>query len=298
MTGHPGTTTIDGIVFDALDETSAVSRITADAANGRGGFVITPNASILRQLRDPEHTELAASADLVLADGMPIVWASRMTPNPLPQRVCGSALIWSVSRSAAAEGLPVMLLGGAAGVAQRGAGELAGRIPGLSTSWHFPPLGFETDSDLVDEVTAAVHDTGARIVFVGLGFPKQERLIMRLRRQFPEVWFVACGAALTFAAGDITRAPQWMQDRGVEWVHRLVKEPRRLARRYLLGDVPFTAALFARMFWLRLAVAVSRPAHLPSTLTRPDTARPDSARADSGVGQGSVRLAGADAVAS
>jgi N-acetylglucosaminyldiphosphoundecaprenol N-acetyl-beta-D-mannosaminyltransferase len=263
MTGQ-NCTTIDGVVFDAVDEETAVSTITSRAADGYGGFVITPNASILRQLRCPEHTELAASADLVLADGMPIVWASRLTRQPLPERVCGSALIWSVSRSAAAEDLPVMLLGGTEGVAERAAATLAARFPGLRTSWHFPPMGFESDEGLVDEVVTAVHLSRARIVFVGLGFPKQERLVLQLRRQFPEVWFIGCGAALTFVAGDICRAPQWMQDRGVEWVHRLIKEPRRLARRYLLGDVPFTLALFVRMAWLRLVVAVSRPSRLPA----------------------------------
>jgi N-acetylglucosaminyldiphosphoundecaprenol N-acetyl-beta-D-mannosaminyltransferase len=83
-------------------------------------------------------------------------------------------------------------------------------------------------------------------VFVGLGFPKQEFVIRRLRSEFPALWFVGCGASLTFAAGRISRAPSWMQRHGLEWLHRLAKEPRRLARRYLIEDAPYTLGLLAR----------------------------------------------------
>jgi len=250
-------TAVDGVAFDPVTEDAAVAVVTSRARAGAGGFVLTPNASILRQLRSAEHAAVAARADLVLADGMPIIWASRITGTPLPARVTGSSLIWSLTEAAAREHLPVLLLGGDHGVAERGAQVLRAACPGLDVSWHYPPFGFEADPGEHRAILDAVRAHDARIVFVGLGFPKQERLILRLRDELPGVWFVACGAALTFVAGDIARAPRWMQDRGVEWVHRLVHEPGRLARRYLVEDLPFALGMFTRAARLRAARARS-----------------------------------------
>lgn len=242
---------LEGVAFDRLTEAQAVQLVTRAADAGTGGFVLTPNASILRQLRSEDNTALAASADLVLADGMPIVWASKISGNALPERVTGASLIWTLSEAAARLGLPVLLIGGAPGVAERGSSVLTEAYPGLSASWHFPPFGFEADPTEHEAIVEVLKRSAARIVFVGLGFPKQERLIVWLREHFPHVWFVACGAALTFVAGDLARAPSWMQDHGIEWVHRLINEPRRLARRYLMEDMPFTVAMFSRAAHLR-----------------------------------------------
>ena len=90
------------------------------------------------------------------------------------------------------------------------------------------------------------------IVFVGLGFPKQEHLILRLRPRFPSIWFVSCGISLSYVSGDVTRAPSWAQHAGLEWLFRLAQEPRRLARRYLVDGLPFCARLLASSAWKRL----------------------------------------------
>lgn len=237
---------LEGVAFDRVTEAQAVHWVTSAADAGTGGFVLTPNANILRQLRSADNIALAAGADLVVADGMPIIWASKITGTPLPERVTGASLIWTLSEAAARAGLPVLLIGGAPGVAERGSRVLTETYPDLSASWHFPPFGFEGDPTENEAITEAIRGTAAKIVFVGLGFPKQERLIVRLREHFPHVWFVACGAALTFVSGDLARAPGWMQHHGIEWVHRLINEPKRLARRYLVEDVPFTVAMLGR----------------------------------------------------
>ena len=104
------------------------------------------------------------------------------------------------------------------------------------------------------------------IVFVGLGFPKQEKLITALAPALPRSWFVACGAAIPFAAEALPRAPVWMQHSGLEWAFRLLSEPRRLARRYLIDDLPFAARLLASCALQRL-----RP-HATARVTRPSTA--------------------------
>lgn len=239
--------------FDALSEAAAVTLITSAAASGRGGWVVTPNADILRLCtRDPSLRALAGSAQLVLADGAPVVWASTLAGNPLPERVTGSSLMFSLTRAAADQCLGVFLLGGMPGVAKVAAQRLQGELPTLGeVRHHCPPFGFEQSHEELERIESAVRGSNARVVFVGLGFPKQERLIAHLRPSFPDRWFVACGAGIGFVAGETSRAPTWAQRSGMEWVFRLAQEPRRLARRYLVHDLPFVFSLLARSLLLR-----------------------------------------------
>ncbi|MGL5828780.1 MAG: WecB/TagA/CpsF family glycosyltransferase, partial [Angustibacter sp.] len=115
-----------------------------------------------------------------------------------------------------------------------------------------PPLGFaERPADLakiLDEVVALAPD----LVLIGLGFPKQERLAALLAARLPESWFLGCGGAVAMAAGELRRSPAWAQRSGLEWVIRLVQEPRRLARRYLIDDAPAAIALLAGSVRARL----------------------------------------------
>jgi N-acetylglucosaminyldiphosphoundecaprenol N-acetyl-beta-D-mannosaminyltransferase len=239
------TSVIDGVDFDAMTESDVIAAVLAALSRGHGGILVTPNIDILRQLRQPANRDIARGADLVVADGMPVVWASKLSRRPLPERVAGSALIFSLSMAASGADRTVFVLGGRFGVAQRAADHLAASGSKVA-GWHFPPFGFENDPAATQDVIDAIEAAGPDVVFVGLGFPKQERLILQLRKRFPSTWFVGCGGAITMAAGDIDRAPSAMQRFGLEWVHRLVKEPRRLARRYLVNDVPYTVGLLAR----------------------------------------------------
>jgi N-acetylglucosaminyldiphosphoundecaprenol N-acetyl-beta-D-mannosaminyltransferase len=109
-----------------------------------------------------------------------------------------------------------------------------------------PPFGFERDPDQVTTIVEDLIAARPHVVFVGLGFPKQERIVDRLRPALPNAWFVGCGAAVNFVAGDVDRAPRWMQRTGLEWAHRLGTEPGRLAGRYLRHDAPYALRLLAR----------------------------------------------------
>jgi N-acetylglucosaminyldiphosphoundecaprenol N-acetyl-beta-D-mannosaminyltransferase len=245
---------IDDVAFDALREHEVVAHISEALSRGEGGTVITPNVDILRLLQRQELRRLAEDADLVVADGMPIVWASRIRGSDLPERVTGSSLIWSLSRAAADAGKSIYLLGGAEGVAERAARNMQAEIPGLRVAgWGCPPFGFERSEAKVAEICAEVADAAPDIVFVGLGFPKQERLGYRLRSLMAPAWVVGCGGALAMVAGEVSRAPDWVQRSGFEWVHRLIKEPRRMARRYLIDDLPYAGGLLTRSVAMRLA---------------------------------------------
>jgi N-acetylglucosaminyldiphosphoundecaprenol N-acetyl-beta-D-mannosaminyltransferase len=180
----------------------------------------------------------------VVADGMPLVWASRLQGTPLPERVAGSNLAWSASAVAANRRAAVFLLGGNPGVATEASRRLVAAVPGLRVVGTFsPPFGFERDPGAVPEMVQRIAESEARMVLVGLSFPKQELLIEQLRRACPDVWFLGVGISLSFIAGDVGRAPRWMQVHGLEWAHRLSQEPRRLAKRYLVHGLPFALRL-------------------------------------------------------
>ncbi len=401
---------LDGMGIDRITEDEVVAVVRDALTCGRGGRIITPNVDIMRRAAaDPYARRHLDDADLIVADGMPLIWASRLGGNPLPERVAGSSLIWSLSAGLARDARSVFLLGGtpapggtpgpggtpapggtiagrrtavdpvsrrpaavdlatgrsvaadsvagrssaadsvagrsaagrfpavgrrmitdgglaspaaaarpaakarSAGArsraatarahetitraraaaarnraldapidrpgaegaaltstkdsstagrerptpvapdraaascgAARAAARLLGASPGLRIAGTLSPAyGFEEDEATYREVCDQVIAADPDLVFVGLGFPKQEIVIERLRPHLPKTWFVGCGAAVNFVAGDVQRAPLWMQRTGLEWAHRLGVEPRRLAGRYLRHDAPYALRLLA-----------------------------------------------------
>lgn len=247
--GHvPDRIDLLGLAIDRVTERETVNHIIGSLAAGVGGWVITPNAAHLREFcRSAELRELMGGADMAVADGMPLVWASRLQQTPLPERVAGSNLIYSLSEEAARRGVSVFLLGGDEGVAEHAAARLTAHCPGLVVAGtHYPPMGFEADEVEMRRIRDALAASRPDIVYVGLGFPKQERLIAELRDLLPHAWFLGVGISLSFVSGDASRAPQWMHDSGLEWLHRLIDDPPRLWRRYIKHGLPFVFGMLVR----------------------------------------------------
>ncbi|CAM3451394.1 WecB/TagA/CpsF family glycosyltransferase [Kibdelosporangium persicum] len=232
-------------MVDALTEAEVVHQVRETWQDG--GWILTANVDIVRAIsRDRTLVELASTATLTVADGMPLVWAGRIAGEEIPERVTGSSLVHTLSRAAALDGRSVFLLGGAPGVAERAAAVLQANSPGLKIAGiAAPPVGFDEDKDSLQSVIDSVVLAQPNLVLIGMGFPKQEKLIQRLRAIMPNAWYVGCGAGIPMASGDAKRAPEPLQRMGLEWLHRLVMEPRRLARRYLRDDLPFALTLLA-----------------------------------------------------
>jgi N-acetylglucosaminyldiphosphoundecaprenol N-acetyl-beta-D-mannosaminyltransferase len=239
---------VDGLPFNQQTEAEVVDSVFHALGAGLGGRIVTPNIDILHTARhQPELRELIATADLVVADGMPLVWASSLSRTPLPERVSGADLVWSLAHRAAEDGRTVYLLGGKPGVAERAGLTFIEANPGLRiVGYDSPAIGFEHSASemrqVIDKLTAAKPD----LVYLALGFPKQDIVAATLARYLPRTWFLGCGGALDMAAGEVDRANETLQKFGGEWLHRLLKEPRRLARRYLLNDAPYAASLLSR----------------------------------------------------
>ena len=235
-----------GMEVDRIDERAAIDTILDARDRDRGGVVLTPNLEHLSTFRaSPEVRGAFEEAELVLADGMPLVWASRLQRTPLPGRVAGSDLIWTLSEAAARRGRSVFLLGGNPGAADRAAEVLRERAPGLAVAGVACPQlvpGDDADLDAAAERVAAARPD---LVYVGLPLHKSLHAIRRLRAAAPRSWLLGLGASLGFVAGDVQRAPRWMRRTGLEWTWRLSQEPGRLWRRYLVEGLPCAAMLFA-----------------------------------------------------
>jgi N-acetylglucosaminyldiphosphoundecaprenol N-acetyl-beta-D-mannosaminyltransferase len=243
--------TIGDLRFDALDLAQTVAVIERALARGTRGYVVTPNVDhVVQYCRNPAYRAVCDAAALRLADGMPIVWASRLLGRPLPARVAGSDLLPALCQTAAARGYTVFLLGGAAGVPERAATRLRTRFPGLRIAGlHAPPDRFAPDAGAAAAAAvAAVNAVKPALLFVGLGAPKQELWVHRYWQRLDATVAVCCGAAIDYAAGARIRAPLWMQRAGLEWVWRLSREPGRLWRRYLVQDAAFLG-IFLKEWW-------------------------------------------------
>lgn len=244
-----------GIRVHACAPHQVLDRIFAALEWGLGGWVITANLHILRQMvRDPEMRSFGREADLVVADGMPLVWASRLAGERRLQRVAGSSLVYPLCEMAARAGRSVYFLGGDPGAAQTAARTLGERYPRLDVAgWCCPDYGFDKDPEQVEAVRAELRARRPDIVLVCLGAPKQERLIRVLREDLPSSWFLGLGISLGFISGQLRRAPESLQKLGLEWLHRMMQEPRRLGRRYVVEGIPFAWRLGAHAVGRRLS---------------------------------------------
>lgn len=253
----PALPTIDlaGTEIHAITEQQCFEYILSELDSGRGGMLVTPNLDHLyRCVSDLSFAALVAEADLVVADGMPLVWAAKLQGTPLPARVAGSDLIWSLSEGAARRGKSVYLLGGSPGTAEAAGKVLTEKYPNLRVVGHYcPPIGFEKDEREIAGIINSLAEAQPDVIFVALGSPKQERLICRIRNTLPKSWWLGVGISFSFVCGDVRRAPAWMQKTGLEWVHRLFQEPKRLFRRYVVHGIPFAGRLLATSAWRRLA---------------------------------------------
>jgi N-acetylglucosaminyldiphosphoundecaprenol N-acetyl-beta-D-mannosaminyltransferase len=244
-----------GMPMAVVTEASAVQAVVGAAETAQGHWIITANLDHLRRYhRNSVEKGLIDEADLVVPDGMPLIWASRIAGERLPERVSGSNIVWSICKAASATRQSVFLLGGDPGVAERSARIFQDTYPNLVIAGtSCPPVGFETDERELARLQRQVIDAAPQIVFVALGFPKQDLLIRRLRSSMPHVAFLGVGISLSYVTKDLSRAPGWVCNLGLEWAYRLAHEPtRRLARRYIVNGLPFGVRLMTAAAWHRL----------------------------------------------
>jgi N-acetylglucosaminyldiphosphoundecaprenol N-acetyl-beta-D-mannosaminyltransferase len=237
-----------GVQIDVLSISDAVATVSAWIADDgqRCRFVVTPNVDHTVMLQ--ERADLRAvyqDADLVLADGWPVVAAARWLGKPLPGRVAGSDLVPALFSDATHKPLTVFLLGAMPGVAERAAANIHQQWSHVSVvGTYSPPLGFENDEAENQRILAMIEQASPDLLVVGLGAPKQELWVHAHRDSLRARAALCVGATIDFLAGEKARAPRWIQSIGMEWLHRMASEPRRLVKRYARD-----AWVFPQLIW-------------------------------------------------
>jgi N-acetylglucosaminyldiphosphoundecaprenol N-acetyl-beta-D-mannosaminyltransferase len=230
---------------DPATLSDAVDAVEGLVRGGQGGAVFTPNVDhVVLAEQDARMREAYERASLSLADGMPLVWASRLLGRPVPEKVSGSDLVLPLLERAAARGWRVYFLGGAEGVAAKARDRLHEQLPALQVvGVDAPRIDVDASREARHAVLGPIVAARPDIVLVALGAPKQEIWIDRTRDALRPAVLLGVGASLDFIAGTIPRAPGWMSRAGLEWLYRLSREPRRLAYRYLVRDPRFLVIL-------------------------------------------------------
>ena len=246
---------IGAVEVDRLSFVDALDAIEALVLRREGGAVFTPNADhVVLADENPAFRDSYAAATLSLADGMPLLWGARLLGRPLPEKISGSDLVVPLLERAARLKWRVYLLGAGPGVAEKAAALLRASpgvdIVGVDAPFLHDPLSAAERAPIVDKIRAVAPD----LLLVAFGAPKQELFIHAARAELGPLVALGVGASLDFIAGNVARAPRWMSEHGLEWLYRLVREPRRLWRRYLLRD-----PRFALILWRTWRARRSRP---------------------------------------
>ena len=230
-----------GARIDNLTWDETIERLFELVVNKEPSYVVTPNVDhIMRLQQSPEFRDIYSSAALVLADGMPILWGTRFL----------------------GEECSLYFLGGREGAAVKAAEVFTSRYPGLNICGHYcPPWGFEYNSEELFKIEKLIKEAQPDILFVGLGSPKQENWIFKYYQKIGVPVSIGSGVSFEFIAGFVTRAPKWMQRCGLEWFWRLLMEPRRLWKRYLVEDMPFFHLLLREKFFTNRSRPDSNSGH-------------------------------------
>lgn len=238
------------IIIDNVTMDESINKIDKLINLKKNSYVVTPNVDHIVKLdRDLEFKKVYDEADLVLADGMPIIWASKILRKPLKEKVSGSDLFPKLCEHASKKGYKVFFLGAREGVAKKASENLKNRYQNLNVvGVYSPSFGFESNENENLKIINLIKNVNPDILFVGVGAPKQEKWIYENISKFNVPISLGIGASFDFVAGSVKRAPVWMQNIGLEWFYRFCKEPRRMFKRYFIDDIKFIKLFIVEFF--------------------------------------------------
>lgn len=227
-------TTVDNLTMNEAIEVA--DKLIQEKNNS---YIVTPNVDHIVKLESDDHfRNVYKEANLVLTDGQPLIWLSKFLGTPIKEKISGSDFFPEICNLAQQKGYSIFLLGAAEGVAQKAADNLRIDYPGIKIAGVFSPdYGFEKSDKKITEIIQLINEVKPDILAVGLGAPKQEKFLYDYKEKLNVPLSMAIGASIDFVAGNVKRSPRWMQSAGLEWFYRLLKEPKRMFRRYLVDDL-------------------------------------------------------------
>ncbi len=234
---------------DNVTHQEAIMKIGRFIDTGAKMYVVTPNLDhIVKLEEDPEFVKCYDAAGLVLADGHPVVWASKVLGTPLKELVTGSDIFPALCAHAASKGYTLFFLGGLEGVAQKAADALKKQYPQIKiVGVYSPPFGFDKNEQENNKIISMINEVRPNILFVGVGAPKQEKWMYNNINQLQINVALGIGASFDFIAGTIKRAPKTFRNAGMEWFWRFAHEPKRLFRRYFIDSAQFIPLIYRQL---------------------------------------------------
>lgn len=202
-------------------------------------YVVAINVDVVMKIEeDPYLKKVVDSADMVLVDGKPLVWISKLHGKPLKAKISGSDLVPILCDVAAEKGYKVFIIGGKDGIDEQAKQRLEQKLPQIKiVGTYAPPFGFENDEKELNKINKMISNAQPDLLIVCFGCPKQEKWIYENIGKYDAKVSICAGATVDFLAGNVKRAPRWMSEHGLEWFYRFLQEPKRMSKRYFVDDV-------------------------------------------------------------
>lgn len=222
------------IYIDNLTMQEAINVAEKLVSRKKSSYIVTPNLDHIVTIEsDQEFAEVYSNADLILADGKPLIWISKLLNNPIKEKISGSDFFPRLCEMCANKKFSIFILGAAEGVAEKAAENLCKKYQGLKiVGTYSPPFGFEKSKSELDMIERLIRKAKPDILAVSLGSPKGEKFIYNHLEEYGVPLGISIGATIDFEAGNVKRAPKWLSDIGFEWLFRITQDPKRLVKRY------------------------------------------------------------------
>lgn len=222
-----------------LTMSETVEAIEKMIAEERKSYVVAINVDVVMKIEsDPYLKEIVDGADMVLVDGKPLVWISKLHGKPLKAKISGSDLVPLLCEVSAQKGYRMFIIGGKDGIAEQAKRRLEEKYPDIQiVGTYAPPVGFEKDKKELNKINDMISEVKPDLLITCFGCPKQEKWIYENINRYDAKVSVCAGATVDFLAGNVKRAPRWMSEHGLEWFYRFLQEPKRMFRRYFVDDI-------------------------------------------------------------
>lgn len=222
-----------------VDMSETICAIEEMIASKNKSYIVAINVDVVMKIENDSYLKkIVDDADMVLVDGKPLVWISKLHKRPVKAKISGSDLVPELCKVAQKKKYTIFIIGGKDGIAEKAKANLEKKLPDIEiVGVYAPPFGFEKNQDELDRINAMISDVYPDLLIACFGCPKQEKWIYENIDKYDAKVTICAGATVDFLAGNVKRAPRWMSDHGLEWFYRLLQEPKRMFKRYLIDDV-------------------------------------------------------------
>ncbi len=229
-----------------MDMEETIQTIDSFIQQKKRSYIVAINVDVVIKIEQDAYLKrITDQADMVLVDGKPLIWISKLYKRPVKAKISGSDLVPKLCEKAAEKGYTIFIIGGKDGIAEQAKRKLEKQLSGIKiVGTYAPPYGFEKDKNELDKINQMISDVHPDLLIGCFGCPKQEKWIYENYKKYDATVSVCAGATVDFLTGNIRRAPGWMSDHGLEWFYRFTQEPKRMFKRYFVDDIKIVSLMW------------------------------------------------------